>query len=109
MTNRIRAAELGRVSLALIRAAGAVACLSFAIAACGSGSKNATIGVTECDDYVAKIQACMAKDPRAKAMEAGFKAQRDAWKQMAATNRDTARANCTAALEALATALPTCR
>jgi hypothetical protein len=43
----------------------------------------------------------MAKEPRMKAMEPGFRAQQDAWKQMAKTNTATAQANCKSALQSL--------
>jgi hypothetical protein len=49
----------------------------------------------------------MAKDTRLKAMEPGFKAQQDAWKQMARTNAATVQANCKTALQSLA-ANPNC-
>jgi hypothetical protein len=79
-------------------------------AACSSHSSttNASIGVADCDQYVSRMNACMAKDPRMKAMEPGFRAQQDAWKQMAKTNAATVQSNCKAALESLAKN-PTCQ
>lgn len=46
-----------------------------------------SIGVPECDEYVAKMTACMGTmDPAAKAaMESGFKMNVDAWKAASAT------------------------
>jgi hypothetical protein len=66
-----------------------------------STSATASIGVAECDEYIAKVNACMAKEPRMKAMEPGFKAQQDAWKQMAKTNAATVQTNCKTALQSL--------
>ena len=45
------------------------------------------IGVADCDEYINKYSACIAKmPPESKATaEAGFKAQVDAWKSSAAT------------------------
>jgi hypothetical protein len=80
------------------------------ISACSGKSSNATtsIGVSECDEYVTKMNACIAKSPQMKAMEPGFRAQQDAWKQMAPTNASTVRANCKIALESL-TKNPACQ
>jgi len=79
-----------------------------------SGGAGATgggsIGVKECDDYLAKVEACFAKDPTTKAaMEPGFKAQRDAWKSAAATNKDALKVGCKAALDSIATSMPNCK
>jgi hypothetical protein len=78
--------------------------------ACSGRSSNATtsIGVSECDEYVTKMNACIAKSAQMKAMEPGFRAQQDAWKQMATTNASTVRANCKMALESL-TKNPACQ
>jgi hypothetical protein len=81
-----------------------VAVLVFALPVACSGRSNATsgsIGVAECDEYVAKLNACMAKEPRMKAMEPGYRAQQDAWKQMAKTNAATVQSNCKSALQSL--------
>lgn len=68
------------------------------------------IGVKECDDYLSKVEACFAKDPTTKAaMEPGFKAQRDAWKATAATNKDALKVGCKAALDSFATSMPNCK
>jgi hypothetical protein len=80
------------------------AVLMFAIPLACSGrstSTTASIGVAECDEYATKVNACMAKEPRMKAMEPGFRAQQDAWKQMAKTNTATVQANCRSALQSL--------
>lgn len=77
---------------------------------CSGRSTSATgsTGVAECDEYVTKMTACMAKEPRMKAMEPGFRAQQDAWKQMAKTNAATVQANCKTALESVK-ANPSCQ
>jgi hypothetical protein len=75
-----------------------------------SGRKTSadSIGVAECDEYVAKMNACMSKEPRLKAMEPGFHAQQDAWRQMARTNTAAVQANCKTALASL-NAMPGCQ
>jgi hypothetical protein len=81
------------------------AVLAFAlpfVACSGRGaSTTGSVGVAECDEYVTKVNACMAKEPRMKAMEPGFRAQQDAWKQMAKNNAATVQANCKSALQSL--------
>ena len=67
-----------------------------------------SVGVAECDEYVAKMNACIERDPRMKAMGPGFRAQQDAWKQLAKTDAASAQANCKMALASLA-ATPSCR
>jgi len=75
-----------------------------------AASGGDSIGVKECDDYLAKVEACFAKDPATKAaMAASTKAQRDAWKTAAATNKDAIKVGCKAALDNFATAMPTCK
>jgi len=70
------------------------------------------IGVAECDDYLKKMEACMGKMPAATktAMEQGFKASKDAWKQAAATpaGKDSLKTACKAAADAMA-ANPACK
>lgn len=80
-------------------------------AACGghSASRSDSVGVVECDEYLTKVQACMATEPRIKAMAAGYAAQKDAWKQMARTNAADVKTNCKAALEGFEKAMPGCR
>jgi hypothetical protein len=73
-----------------------------------STSTTGSIGLAECDEYVTKMTACIGKNPAMKAMEPGFKAQQDAWKQMAGTNPATVQANCKTALASLA-ATPSCQ
>jgi hypothetical protein len=78
-------------------------------AAVGGGD---SIGVTECDDYLKKMNDCMGKMPaEAKAaQEQAFKASKDAWKQAAATQagKDALKTSCKAAVDALA-ANPMCK
>jgi hypothetical protein len=72
-------------------------------AACGGRTPGPdAIGVPECDEYVVRMQACVTRDPGAKAMEPAFRAQRDAWKQMVRGDRATVQANCKVALQSLA-------
>ena len=79
------------------------------VAACGGRTGHAdSVGIADCDDYIAKMQACAAHDPRVRATEPALRAQRDAWKQMAKSDRATAEANCKTALASLA-AMPGCR
>src|SRR5579883_2319907 len=75
----------------------------------GGAASGGSIGVKECDDYVAKYEGCFSKmDPIAKtAAEPGFKAQRDAFKQsaQAATTPEAKAAlanSCKQAMAALA-------
>jgi hypothetical protein len=75
----------------------------------GRTARSDSIGVAECDEYLAKVQSCMTTDPRLKAMAPGYAAQRDAWKQMARTNAAGVKANCKAALEGFEKAMPACR
>ncbi|MDB4941312.1 MAG: hypothetical protein JWP97_846 [Labilithrix sp.] len=46
-----------------------------------------TIGVSDCDTYIAKYQTCLANmpAPARSTAEQGFKAQQEAWKATAAT------------------------
>jgi hypothetical protein len=76
----------------------------------GAAASGDSIGVKECDDYLAKVDACFAKDPATKAaMAAGTKAQRDAWKTTAATNKDSLKIACKTMLDNFATAMPNCK
>lgn len=80
----------------------------------GSGSGAAAagdkVGIQACDDYITKMEACMAKDATTKAaMEQSFKTTRDAWKQAAAQGgaaKDALKQGCDAALAAIP---PTCK
>jgi len=69
--------------------------------ACSSGGGRTpdAVGVAECDDYLAKVHQCATTDARVRAMESGYRAQRDAWKQMAQSNPNVVRDNCRQALE----------
>jgi hypothetical protein len=68
---------------------------------------DGTIGVPECDDYIKKMDACIASaDPAAKtAMEAGFKSTKDAWAQAAANpqTKSTLASSCSAMLASIPT------
>jgi hypothetical protein len=76
----------------------------------GAAASGDSIGVKECDDYLAKVDACFAKDPATKAaMAPGAKAQRDAWKAAAATNKDSLKVGCKSALDNFAMAMPNCK
>ena len=70
------------------------------------------IGVAECDDYIKKMTACVDKMPAASkaAMEQGFKASKDAWKQAASTpqGKEGLKTACKAAADALASN-PACK
>jgi hypothetical protein len=93
-------------------ALGAVAAVlaGLGTAACSSRSASAdAIGVKECDEYVAKVQSCLPRDPHMRAMEPAYKAQWDAWKQMVKTDRVAVEANCKAALESFRRSMPTCQ
>lgn len=63
-------------------------------------------GVAECDEYIAKYPACIAKMPAAAkpAAEAGFKAQVDAWTKLSATpdGKTTLKTMCKPTLDSLA-------
>jgi hypothetical protein len=66
----------------------------------------AATGVAECDEYLAKYPACIAKMPAAgkAAAEAGLKTQADMWKTSASTPEGKAvlKTTCKATLDALA-------
>ena len=71
-----------------------------------TASSGGAIGVAECDDYITKYSACIAKMPAAAktTAEQGFKAQQDAWKASAATPQGKAalKTGCAGAVAALA-------
>ena len=71
----------------------------------GGGGGGDKIGVAECDDYMTKYSACLGKMPAASkaASETAFKAQKDAWKQAAATpaGKEGLKTGCKAALDSL--------
>lgn len=68
--------------------------------------KEAKIGVQECDDYVARFAACIAKmpAPAKAAAQDGFKSQEEAWRTAAATEagRVGLKKVCQGALDGLA-------
>jgi hypothetical protein len=63
-------------------------------------------GVAECDEYITKYTACIAKMPAAgkSTAEAGFKIQQDAWKAQAGTPEGKAalKVGCKMTLDSLA-------
>jgi hypothetical protein len=68
-----------------------------------------SVGVAECDDFIAKVRACVAnKVPEAQRaqMESAFKMQSDAFKQAAATPQGKAMlaTQCKAAMDQAKTA-----
>ncbi|WP_158886149.1 hypothetical protein [Rhodanobacter sp. L36] len=68
-----------------------------------------SVGVAECDDYIAKVRACVAsKVPEAQRsqMESAFKAQSDAFRQAAANPQAKAMlaTQCKAAMDQAKTA-----
>jgi len=71
-----------------------------------AAAAGSEIGVTECDDYLKKMEACLGKMPAASkaAMEQGFKASKDAWKQAASTpaGKEGLKTACKAASDAMA-------
>jgi hypothetical protein len=83
-------------------------------AAAGNGNKAANtantstaggekIGVPECDEYIAKVEACLAKVPAAgqPAVKSSLEAMRKSWRDAAATPQGKAglAAGCKAALD----------
>ncbi|CAN5924458.1 hypothetical protein BH11MYX4_BH11MYX4_42660 [soil metagenome] len=85
--------------------------LSALVAATGCSKKEeaasgGAIGVAECDEYITKYTACIAKMPAAgkSTAEAGFKTQIDAWKASASTPEGKAalKIGCKATLDSLA-------
>jgi hypothetical protein len=93
----------------MVWAAAAVLTALAAVACGGRASRSDAVGLADCDEYLAKVQSCMSSDPRLQAMAPAYRAQRDAWKQMARTSPDAVKANCKAALEGFAQAMPGCK
>ena len=87
-------------------AAPTAAAATAAAAAPAAAAAGSDIGVVECDDYLKKMEACLGKMPAASkaAMEQGFKASKDAWKQAAATpaGKEGLKTACKAASDAMA-------
>ena len=71
-----------------------------------AASSGGSIGVPECDEYITKYSACIAKMPanQKTIVEQGFKAQQDAWKASAATpqGKTALKSGCAATLATLA-------
>jgi hypothetical protein len=71
-----------------------------------TGSAAGAIGVAECDEYIKKFDACLAKMPAAAkpAQEQASKQLRDGWKAAAATpqGKEGLKTGCKAALDSLA-------
>jgi len=67
------------------------------------------VGVPECDDYIAKYEACMSKVPEAgrAQYQASLKTLRDSWKQAAANPQTKAAlaTGCKQATDAAATSM----
>lgn len=98
---------MNKKSLVCVLVLGAIA----AVAACKKDEPAAPgIGVAECDAYITKYEACIGKMGAAAktAAEPGFKAQRDAFKQAAATPEGKAALStqCKAAMDAIKTTCP---
>ena len=89
--------------------------MMFALGACDKSATDATsparvTGVAECDEYLAKVDSCFAKDPKAKAaMEPNFVSQREAWKAMAASNAEGAKSACKSALSTFGATYSQCK
>ena len=68
-----------------------------------TASTGDKIGVAECDEYIAKVEACLAKVPAAgqPAVKSSLDTMRTTWKQAAATAQGKASlaAGCKAALD----------
>lgn len=76
----------------------------------GAAASVTGVGIKECDEYIAKIQACFAKDSKLKEeAEAGFKAQTDAWKERAVSDKDGTQALCKTAVATIGIAYPSCK
>ena len=85
------------------------------IGACSKGSSGTVspeaIGVKECDDYIAKMQTCFAKDSNVKMMsEPMLAASKDAWVQAAKDPNAKAglATTCKKMLDGFAGANPKC-
>ncbi len=70
------------------------------------GGSGGEIGVAECDDYVAKMRACLDKMPAEakQASQSGFEQSINAWKQAASTEagKQGLATACKSALDAIA-------
>jgi hypothetical protein len=78
--------------------------------AADSKSSGDSIGIAECDEYIKKYSACIDKMPEAARAPAkqGFETAKTGWKASAAASKDTTKASCKAALDALASN-PVCK
>ena len=77
----------------------------------GSGASIENVSISECDDYLAKMQACFAKDPDTKEQqEPGFLATKEAWAQRAKDPKEKAglESTCKTMLSRFATSYPKC-
>lgn len=72
----------------------------------GAAASGDSIGVAECDEYVKKYAACIAKMPAAAktTAEQGFDTQKKAWKTAASTpqGKEGLKTGCKMALDGLA-------
>ncbi len=68
------------------------------------------IGVADCDAYVAKVQACFARDPETKAArEATFRRLTTGWRRSLAANRAAVELSCKLAYKDLDVTMPACK
>jgi hypothetical protein len=75
-----------------------------------SNESGVPIGIVPCDAYAAKVGACLAKDPGARATrEASFNRLTANWRRMAAVNKVAVQFSCQSALDNLGVTMPTCK
>jgi hypothetical protein len=68
------------------------------------------VGIKECDDYIARVNACLTKDPALREQnEPQVKAQTENWKAMAQSNKVGATTACKTALDNFGLLFPTCK
>ncbi len=76
----------------------------------GSATAGDKIGVAECDDYLAEMEACFAKDAATKAaMGSSMQQRRESWKQIAAQGGAAKDGLDKACAQAVETIPPTCK
>lgn len=78
----------------------------------GPASAGESVGVAECDEYLTKMEACIAKMPpeNRAAQEQAFKHSREEWKKTASSpqGKESLKVTCKAAVDAM-TRDPMCR
>lgn len=85
--------------------------ISVPVAACNPGgpATSSPTGVQDCDEYITKVEACLAKNLALKASaEQAFRVKWDAVKQIAVTDKATVMFQCKMSLSTLASAMPGC-